>query len=615
MQQVAGLKTGAIRIMEDELASGQPIIPVPVEAREPLPFLSQRQDALGHAVQFYECDEVLIDRLSEFAGTALEAARSCVIVAAPEHRASLAEALIERGLDIPKLIAAGRFIALDAAALLEQFMVHDGPSQVLFQNVVGRVLDKAFASQGRHGHVAVFGEMVALLLTAEKRDAALKLEKMWNELARQNTFHLLCAYPMRAFSRREDAAFFGEICAEHTHVAPCESYSGIADESQKLLAISELQQKAHTLETELARREKAEAALRKSEEFAQRIVESSVDCIKVLDTEGRIIYMSPPGQRALDIADVNEILTRPWADFWDDADRARAWAAVETAKAGGVGRFEGPLTIKGAVTWWDVKITPMLHVDGSVDRLLAISRENTELRLAHTALMQSEKLAMVGKLAATVAHEINNPLEAVTNFVYLARMSPGLPEEVGRGLEIADQELARVAAIAQQTLGFYRDTSNPQNIPLAELMRSVISVYDRKLKSKKLQMELQLDETVSILARKGDLKQVLCNLLTNAIDAASLNGRIVLRVRRSHHRQSNAQGVRITMADNGMGMDTETRKKAFAAFFTTKAEIGTGIGLWVTKNLLERDGGSIACRSRKGERSGTVMSIYLPLQV
>jgi PAS domain S-box-containing protein len=437
---------------------------------------------------------------------------------------------------------------------------------------------------------------------------------MWNELSRKHTFSLLCAYPMRGFGRTEDEVAFRHMCAEHSRVMPCESYGTLSGESERLLNISELQQKAQMLQGELDRRKKAEVALRQSEEFARSIVESSVDCIKVLDCDGRLVYISPPGLRVLGITDVDSVLNQRWVDFWDPADQERVAAAVTAAKMGGIARFEGCLFAADATTWWDVTVAPMRSEDGSVDRLLVISRESTEMKLAQAALMQSEKLAAAGRLAATVAHEINNPLEAVTNFIYLAKTSEGLPEDVHSYLEVADQELARVGHIAQQTLGFYRDSSSPRTFNVRGLIQEVVSLYERKLHYKKIVLDQQLDRDVSILARKGDLKQVLSNLLTNAIDAAEDDDRIILRMHRSRHWRSGEAGVRIVVADSGIGMSVETKAKAFSAFFTTKADIGTGIGLWVTKNILERWGGAIQCRSSQGVVSGTVMSIFLPLE-
>jgi PAS domain S-box-containing protein len=566
-------------------------------------------------VQFYEADDALLERLAEFSGSALGGGHVSIVVATASHRRGLTRRLKRRGMDVERMIDSGRFILLDAADTLKLFMVEGQPDQERFNAVIGGLLSEAARATGKSGGgLAVFGEMVALLWADGKRAAAIRLEELWNELGRRQSFSLLCAYPMACFGSEGDAEAFRHVCGTHSHVTPCESYETLSDEAERLLKVCELQQQAEMLQGELDRRMRAEEALRKSEEFTRSIVESSVDCIKVVDLEGRLVYISPPGLRVLGIADAGSVLGQRWVEFWDPADQPRAAAALEKAKSGGAGRFEGCLYAGNEATWWDVKITRMSSEHGVDDRLLVISRENTEIKRAQAALMQSEKLAAAGRLAATVAHEINNPLEAVTNFIYLAKTADGLPEGVKEYLEVADQELTRVGHIAQQTLGFYRDGSKPAVIKVAELLESVVTLYERRLRYKNLRLEQQLDPRLSIVARKGDIKQVLSNLLTNAIDATEDSGRIVLRTRPAVDWQSRQRGVRITVADSGMGMSAETQAKAFSAFFTTKADVGTGIGLWVTKNILERWGGAIRCRSSQGAVSGTVMSVFLPLE-
>jgi PAS domain S-box-containing protein len=365
--------------------------------------------------------------------------------------------------------------------------------------------------------------------------------------------------------------------------------------------------------TELGLRKTVEKALSESEKFSRSIVENSADCIKVLDCEGRLVYASPPCCRALAVTDVESILGRPWVSLWDEADRERVSAAISAARAGGVGTFQAASTAGDQIKWWDVKISSILDAQGEVERFIAISREITELKLAHDALIEAEKLAAAGRLAATVAHEINNPLEAVTNFIYLAKTTPGLPEDVYSHLDIADLELARVGNIAQQTLGFYKDTLSPRQVDVAALIDDVISIYARKMQHKKLAVDLQVARHLGIFCRQGDLKQVLSNLLSNAIDAGRNQGRIIVRAHRTTDWRSGLPGVRILVADNGAGMSPEVQARAFSAFFTTKADVGTGIGLWVTRNLLEKHGGSIRCRSSQAPVSGTVMNIFLPL--
>lgn len=367
-------------------------------------------------------------------------------------------------------------------------------------------------------------------------------------------------------------------------------------------------------ERERRRRQEAELKLEGLERLNNDLLESSPDCIKLLDLDGRIEYMSPVGQRLLEIRDLSLILGTPWVDYWKEEDRTRVNAAIVTARAGGVGSFQGEL-IPGALPprSWDVRVTPLRGADGTVERLMAVSRDITELEGARRVIVQAEKLAAAGRMAAKIAHEINNPLEAVTNLIYLAKTTPGVPEEVCQRLELADRELARVAEIAQQTLGFYRESSSSRWVRLAELVDDLLLLYERKLASKRLKTSVAVDPRLKIYCKQGELKQALSNLMSNSIDASAHGGRIWLRAREARGSARPARlGVRITLADNGAGMAPEVRQRIFVPFFTTKPGVGTGIGLWVTKSMIEQQGGTMRFRSRQGANSGTVMSFFLP---
>jgi signal transduction histidine kinase len=228
------------------------------------------------------------------------------------------------------------------------------------------------------------------------------------------------------------------------------------------------------------------------------------------------------------------------------------------------------------------------------------------------ALRQSEKLAATGRLAATIAHEINNPLEAVTNLIYLSRTDPDVPAPVQLLLETADIELARVAQIAQQTLGFYRDTTRPGPINLNQLLQSVTDLFARKMSSHKIDCKLDLEEGLTMYGLQGEMRQVFSNLVVNAIDAFTAvpkSGRLHIRGRR---RRTPSGGVSILISDDGTGIPAHVRERIFSPFFTTKQSVGTGLGLWVTRGFVEKHGGHIHFRTRTGHPSGTTFRIYLP---
>jgi len=263
----------------------------------------------------------------------------------------------------------------------------------------------------------------------------------------------------------------------------------------------------------------------------------------------------------------------------------------------------------------DVSLTvsPIKDGNGKIVGAAKIARDITQQRKLEEALRTTERLASVGRMAATVAHEINNPLEAITNFIYLANQQPELSEKLKRYLSSADQELRRVAHIAQQTLGFYKDNSQPVILSVADAVQDVLTVYERKMTYKQLRVEQRMEPELEIRTMAGELKQVLSNVIVNAIDASREGGRIIIRARAARS-AAGVRGVCITIADTGVGIAARDQANLFTPFFTTKREVGTGLGLWITRDLLQKKGGSIRLRSRDRVPSGTVVRIYLPAE-
>ncbi len=232
---------------------------------------------------------------------------------------------------------------------------------------------------------------------------------------------------------------------------------------------------------------------------------------------------------------------------------------------------------------------------------------------AEDALINSEKLASVGRMAAVLAHEINNPLEAVTNVLFLARTTEGLPEAARQYLQLADAELKRIAHITRQTLGFYRESSSPMAFHIAVLLDSVLDLLQAKRISKRAVINKQCDEELQITAFQGELRQVVSNLLGNSLDAIVEGGKITLRASLSEDFRGERHRIRITIADNGRGMSDQILAGIFQPFFTTKGSVGNGLGLWVSKQLVEKQGGSIQVRSlTNGPHQGTTFSVVLP---
>jgi len=227
---------------------------------------------------------------------------------------------------------------------------------------------------------------------------------------------------------------------------------------------------------------------------------------------------------------------------------------------------------------------------------------------AQEALLRSEKLAVTGRLAASIAHEINNPLEAITNLLYLMRGDVSA-EERQRLLAEAEQELARVTEITKQTLRFYREPAQPTRTDVAQVVDSVLKLYGSRIRAAKVRVNAErLGEAPLVLSTPGELRQVIANLTGNAIDAMRSGGLLRIRV------SVDDRQVRLTIADTGMGIPAEVLPHIFEPFVTTKGETGTGLGLWITAEILKKNGWTIRVRSSKRPSSnGTVFSIRMPL--
>lgn len=234
---------------------------------------------------------------------------------------------------------------------------------------------------------------------------------------------------------------------------------------------------------------------------------------------------------------------------------------------------------------------------------------------AEEALISSEKLASAGRMAAVLAHEINNPLESVTNLLFIAQTSPGVPEPARNYLVIADGELRRIAHITRQTLGFYRESATPSTFPLTTLLTSIIDLLQAKITSSRAVVQIQCDPKLEVTALQGELRQVLSNLLRNSLDAVAEGGRVTLRATPLGAFEGRPSSVRISVADSGYGISRDALASLFQPFFTTKGLVGNGLGLWVSKQLIEKHGGTIQVRSQtSGRLQGTTFSMVLPVE-
>ena len=259
-------------------------------------------------------------------------------------------------------------------------------------------------------------------------------------------------------------------------------------------------------------------------------------------------------------------------------------------------------------------LSPVHDESGKIVGVAKIARDITQRKKAERALQTSDRLASVGRLAATIAHEINNPLAAVTNLVFLAKLNSE-ESETRELLGRAEEELGRVAQLTKQTLGFFRGTTGAASQSLAELVQPLVGLYSSRARNKNIKVSVEIKQDPAVYCVPSEIRQVVSNLLNNSIEAVEVGGSVKIRISAARERSgAGSPGARLTIADSGCGIPTGIRKHLFEPFFTTKTDVGTGLGLWISKTIVEKHGGSIRLRSRTTpDSSGTVFSLFLPL--
>ena len=339
------------------------------------------------------------------------------------------------------------------------------------------------------------------------------------------------------------------------------------------------------------------------------IVESSDDAIISKDLNGIVTSWNACAERMFGYS-AQEMVGRPItiiipSELHDDEQRILA----TVARGERIEHFETVRVTKGG-EHLDVSLSvfPVHDHSGQIVGAAKIARDITQRKKAEEALRTSERLASVGRLAATVAHEINNPLEAVVNLVYLARNS-ALHPNVKEYLSEAEKELDRVSHITKQTLGFYRDGRSTSPVRVSTLVEELLGVFSTKFNNG-IQVRCETRDDPEIIAVPSEIRQLLANLLSNSLDAVGKQG--IIRIRLSAARNGK-DGLRVTVADSGHGIPTQYRSKLFQPFFTTKEKVGTGLGLWMCKSIVEKHGGTIRVKSNaKVGKSWTAFSVFLP---
>ena len=386
-----------------------------------------------------------------------------------------------------------------------------------------------------------------------------------------------------------------------------------------LLAAVGLVLLAYYMLRQIELREQHAQELRDSEERLRVTLTSIGDAVIATDPQGNVTFLNPMAEtltgtrlayaRGRNIQNVFPIFN----EYTNEPAENPVTKVLNLGIVVGLANHTVLQHLDGRLIPIEDSAAPILDDQKKIQGVVLVFRDVTRERKSREVLQKTEKLASAARLSATVAHEINNPLEAIFNLVYVAKNNPDAPQAVVRHLTLAEQELERVAHITRQTLGFYRDSSVAEDIDMAALIDSVLVLYSHKLRAKNIRTELQFDECPPFRGLTGELKQAISNLVSNAADAVGHEGTISILLQCQE--DSGTRTIQVTVADDGPGIPAEHCERIFEPFFTTKQDVGTGLGLWVTKGIIDRHGGSLLLRtSSNGDAAhGAAFTIVLPL--
>lgn len=345
------------------------------------------------------------------------------------------------------------------------------------------------------------------------------------------------------------------------------------------------------------------------------IVESSDDAIVSKDLNGIITSWNKAAARLFGW-EAGEIVGRSVLTIIPEALHAEEHEILRKLRAGErIDHYETERRHKdGHVVEVSLTVSPIWDAKGRIIGASKIARDITERNQLQRALIQSEKLAATGRLAATVAHEINNPLETITNLAYLLANDRSMNETSRHYAKMLFEETERASEVAKRTLAFYRETGQPVRIDICELLDGVLSLNHARFEKKSITVRREYAETKGVFGFPSELRQVLVNLLLNAVDAVPEGGEICLRVSNETSLDGKDERVCISVSDSGSGIPEDVQANLFQPFFTTKQSGGNGLGLWISRGIVERHGGELKFRNKtQAGESGAVFMVLLPI--
>jgi PAS domain S-box-containing protein len=371
---------------------------------------------------------------------------------------------------------------------------------------------------------------------------------------------------------------------------------------------------------DITKRKRAEEALRASEQRWATTLRSIGDAVISTNATGKIEFMNDVAQKLTGWSmpeakglDMNAIF-----NIVHETTRVKPESPVakviRLGKVVGLANHTALIRPDGTEIAIEDSAAPIRDKTGQIEGIVLVFRDVSDQRKTEKVLRDNDRLATTGRLAATIAHEIHNPLDAVGNLLFL--IAQGTAEDGTREYaSMASRELARTTQMTQQMLTFQREAAKPIPVNIGQILESVVALFERKIKLAGISLEQQISFDGQILALPGELRQIFANLVGNAIEAVGPRpGTITVRAYSSHDRRCEKPGLRIVIADDGRGIPADVRNRIFEPFFTTKGESGTGLGLWISSGILRKYDGTIKLKSStQPGRSGTCFSVFLPL--
>ena len=365
----------------------------------------------------------------------------------------------------------------------------------------------------------------------------------------------------------------------------------------------------------LLRMKRAESEARRREQELRFLADSIPHMVWIADMEGRTVYCNVRWSEFTGLTQ-EQSLPDGWLqvvhrediqrveDLWKQSLRTQTPFQAEA-------RYR---TANGDYRWVSMRAVLMQQALGHPGRWFGTSTDIQEEKRKEQVLQRTERMALAGRLAASIAHEINNPLEAITNIFYILEGNTSIDAKTMSLVRMGSEELKRVSHIVRQSLSYYRNTEAPAPVNLADLLEETMRILSHQFAAHRIKAVRQYESKSKVSLVAGEIRQVFSNLVLNAIEAMQDDGSIILKVHDSRDWHNGGRpGVRISIADNGPGISPKDRSQIFDAFFTTKMEKGTGLGLWVSSDIVRKHGGHINVRScTTPGRSGTVFTVFLP---